>query len=174
MKEQFVIPAKLKTISIVLLAIGLLALILGLITLSDPQGEARFWSVLMFNGIFFMLIAVGALVVLCAATLAQGSWHIAYKRVIEAMVMALPVLGIVAFIVMMCVVWGDKYHIYEWVDKNLVANDHLLQKKSAFLNPAFYSILTIVTIGIWSLLGFRLRKLSLQEDLADKGKTKIL
>src|SRR5690625_215661 len=173
MKEQFIIPAKLRTISIILFVIGILALGIGIFTLNGDQGATRFWSVLMFNSIFFMLIALGALIVLCAATLAQGTWHIAYKRVIEAMVMALPVLGIVAFIVMMCVVWGDKYHIYEWVDKNLVANDHLLQKKSAFLNPTFYTILTIMTIGIWSLLGFRLRKLSLQEDLADKGTTKI-
>ncbi len=171
MKEQFVIPAKLKTISIVLLAIGLLALILGLITLSDPQGEARFWSVLMFNGIFFMLIAVGALVVLCAATLAQGSWHIAYKRVIEAMVMAIPVLGVVAFIIMMFVVWGDKSAVYEWVDKTLVSESHLLQKKSAFLNPGFYTFCTVVTIGLWAFFGYRLRRLSLKEDLADKGTT---
>ncbi len=173
MKEQFVIPAKLKTISIVLLAIGILALIIGLITLQGPDEDARFWAVLMFNGIFFMLIALGALIVLCAATLAQGSWHVAYKRVIEAMVMSLPVLGIVAFIIMMCVVWGDKSAIYEWVDKTLVSQDHLLQKKQPFLNPGFYTFCTVLTIGIWSFLGYRMRRLSLQEDLAEKGTTRI-
>ena len=173
MKEQFVIPGKVKTTSIVLLAIGILALIIGVFALNGEQADTRFWSVLLFNAVFFMLIVVGAFVVLCAATLAQGSWHIAYKRVMEAMVMAIPVMGAVAFVVMMCVVWGDKHGIYEWVDKTLVAHDHLLQKKATFLNPSFYTICTVLTIGLWSFLGFRMRRLSLQEDLATKGSTRI-
>lgn len=166
-------PAKLKTISIILLAIGVLALIGGLVFMGGDQGTARFWTVLLFNGIFFLLIAVGVLLVSCAATLAQGSWHIAYKRVMEAVTMAIPVLGVVAFVIMMCVVWGDKHAIYEWVDKTVVSNDKLLQKKSAFLNPAFYTILSAVTIGIWSFLAHRMRKLSLEEELAPPGSRKI-
>lgn len=173
MKEQFVMPAKLRTISIVLVAIGILALIGGVIALSGDQGTARFWTVLLFNGVFFLLIALGVLVVCCAATLAQGSWHIAYKRVMEAIFMAIPVLGIVAFIIMMCIVWGDKHQVYEWVDHNLVSHDKLLQKKSTFLNPAFYTILTVVTIGLWAFIGYRLRQLSLREDLAQTGTKKI-
>lgn len=173
MKEQFVTPAKLRTISIVLLAIGILALIGGIVALGGDAGIARFWTVLLFNGIFFLLICVGVLLVSCAATLAQGSWHIAYKRVIEAITMAIPVLGIVAFIIMMCVVWGDKHEVYEWVDKTIVSHDKLIQKKSAFLNPAFYTILTAVTIGLWSFFAYRLRRYSLQEDLAPTGSKKI-
>lgn len=173
MKEQFVLPAKLKTISLVLLGIGILALIIGIISLGGDPGVTRFWTVLLFNGVFFLLLCVGVLVVLCAATLAQGSWHIAYKRVIEAIVMAIPVFGVVAFIIMMCIVWGDKHTVYEWVDKTLVSQDKLLTKKSAFLNPSFYTLLSAVTIGLWALLGYRLRKLSLQEDLAPKGSKKI-
>src|SRR5699024_3382644 len=127
MKEQFSIPGKVKITSIVLTIIGLLALIIGIFSLNGDHGTARFWSVLMFNAIFFMLIIVGAIVVLAAATLAQGSWHIAYKRVIEAIIMALPVIGGLAFIIMMCVVWGDKSQVYAWVDKTLVSQDELLQ-----------------------------------------------
>lgn len=173
MKEQFVLPAKLKTISLVLLGIGILALIIGMISLSGDTGTTRFWTVLLFNGVFFLLLAVGVLVVLCAATLAQGSWHVAYKRVIEAIVMAIPVFGVLAFIIMMCIVWGDKHSVYEWVDKTLVSQDKLLTKKSTFLNPAFYTLLTIVTIGLWSFMGYKMRRLSLQEDLAPKGSRKI-
>lgn len=173
MKEQFVLPAKLKTISLVLLGIGILALIIGIISLNGDLGTTRFWTVLLFNGVFFLLLAVGVLVVLCAATLAQGSWHVAYKRVIEAIVMAIPVFGVLAFIIMMCIVWGDKHSVYEWVDKTLVSQDKLLTKKSTFLNPAFYTLLTIVTIGLWSFMGYKMRRLSLQEDLAPKGSRKI-
>lgn len=173
MKEQFSIPGKVRVTSIVLSIVGLLALIIGIFSLNGDQGNARFWGILLFNSVFFLLIVLGALVALCAATLAQGSWHVAYKRVIEAMVMAIPILGGIAFIVMMCVVWGDKYQVYEWVDKGIVSHDHLLQKKSTFLNPTFYTVLTFVTIGLWSFIGYKLRRFSIQEDLAETGSTKI-
>lgn len=173
MKEQFLIPGKVRTTSIVLTVIGLLVLIAGIFTLNGDHGIARFWGILMFNSIFFMLIVLGVLVALAAATLAQGSWHVAYKRVMEALIMALPVLGGLAFVIMMCVVWGDKTQIYEWLDKGLVANDELLTKKSAFLNPTFYTVLTFLTIGAWSLFGYRLRRLSIQEDMADVNSKKI-
>src|SRR5690625_1101925 len=173
MKEQFSIPGKVRVTSIVLSIIGLLALIIGIFSLNGDQGNARFWGILLFNSVFFLLIVLGALVALCAATLAQGSWHVAYKRVIEAMVMAIPVLGGIAFVIMMCVVWGDKSQVYEWVDKTVVSNDHLLQKKSTFLNPTFYAVLTFVTIGLWSFIGYKLRRFSIQEDLAEPGSTKI-
>lgn len=173
MKEQFVMPAKLRTISIVLLAIGILALIIGIFALGGPVNGTRFWIVLLFNAIFFLFMTLGSLIVLCAATLAQGSWHIAYRRVIEAVFMAMPVFAIIAFIIMMCIVWGDKSAIYQWADKTLVAHSKLLQKKSAFLNPSFYTILTVITLGMWTFFGFRIRRLSLKEDMAPAGTTKI-
>src|SRR5690242_8228565 len=123
MRDQFVLPAKLKNISFVLLGIGVLALLLGIFTLNGEQGAPRFWTVLLFDSVFFLLITVVLTLILCAATLAQASWHIAYIRVIEAITMALPVLGVIAFVVMMIVVWGDKHYIYEWVDKAAVAKD---------------------------------------------------
>lgn len=173
MKEQFILPAKLKTISVVLLGVGLLALIIGLITLTGGEGDSRFWTVLLFNSVFFLLVAVAVIVWFCAATLAQASWHIAYRRVMEAIMMAVPVLGVIAFVVMMCIVWGDKHAIYEWVDKNLVAHDHLLQKKKPFLNPGFFTVLSAATIAAWAFMAMRLRKVSLKQDLAPKGSTKL-
>lgn len=172
MKEQFIMPAKLKTISFVLLAIGIIALILGIFTLNGEHGTARFWAVLFFNTMFFLLIAVGVLVLLSAATLSQASWHIAYRRVIEAIVMAIPVLGIITFIIMMFIVWGDKHEVYEWVDKTLVSHDRLLQKKEPFLNPSFYTIVSAITIALWAFIGYRMRQLSKKEDLAPRGTTR--
>lgn len=173
MRDQFVLPAKMKNVSLVLLAIGVLSLLIGIFALNGEEGATRFWTVLLFNSIFFLLITVAMTFLISAATLAQGSWHIAYKRVMEAIMMAVPVLGAIAFVVMMIIVWGDKHFIYEWVDKQAVAQDHLLQVKRPFLNPGFFTFMTIITIGAWSFLGYRHRRLSLQEDLAPKGTKKI-
>ncbi|GAA4301407.1 quinol:cytochrome C oxidoreductase [Compostibacter hankyongensis] len=173
MREQFVLPAKLKNVSLVLLGVGVLALLIGIFALNGEEGARRFWGVLLFDSVFFLVVTAAMGLLLSAATLAAGSWHIAYRRVMESMVMALPVLGILAFIVLMIIVWGDKHFIYEWVDKHVVAEDPVLQKKSVFLNPGFFTLMTVLTIGLWSFLGYRLRRLSLQEDLAQPGTRKI-
>src|SRR5699024_12717826 len=93
MKEQFSIPGKVRVTSIVLSIIGLLALIIGIFSLNGDQGNARFWGILLFNSVFFLLIVLGALVALCSATLVQGSWHAAYNRLIEAVDMTIAVHG---------------------------------------------------------------------------------
>ncbi|MBK7692723.1 MAG: hypothetical protein IPJ31_16995 [Bacteroidetes bacterium] len=56
LNQEFKVPAKLKTTSMVLLGIGVVTLIAGVATmlLSKEQLEQnRFWSVLLQNSIFF-------------------------------------------------------------------------------------------------------------------------
>lgn len=173
MKEQFVLPGKLKNFSFAMLGIGILTILIGTFALVGDKGSTRFWSVLLFDSVFFLLICAATALLMSAATLAQGSWHIAYKRVMEAMMMSIPVLGLVAFIVMMCIVWGDKSSIYPWADAKIVSQDPVLIKKATFLNPSLFTYLSALTIGLWAFLGYHLRKISLREDSARKGTTKF-
>ncbi|WP_204318607.1 hypothetical protein, partial [Klebsiella aerogenes] len=62
------------------------------------------------------------------------------------------------------VVLGNKHHIYHWLDSDAVANDAMLKGKSGFLNPKFFIIWTTLTLGFWSLLGWRMRQLGREAD----------
>ena len=64
----------------------------------------------------------------------------------------------------MCIVFGHKSVIYEWVDKDVVAKDPVLKGKTGFLNPAFFTVCTILTIGLWTVLGIKMRRLSREID----------
>src|SRR3569623_1551981 len=64
----------------------------------------------------------------------------------------------------MYVVLGGKHHIYHWLDKESVAKDSILSGKSGFLNQTFFIIWTTLIIGLWSLLGWRMRQLSQEAD----------
>jgi hypothetical protein len=44
------------------------------------------------------------------------------------------------------------------------ANDPVLKGKSGFLNPTFFTIFTILTVGLWILLGKKMRSLSRSID----------
>ncbi|MHB1920755.1 MAG: quinol:cytochrome C oxidoreductase [Chitinophagaceae bacterium] len=172
MREQFVMPAKLKNLSYILLAVGVLSLVVGIFSLNGVEGTTRFWSVLVLNSILFLLIAVASTFMICAASLAQGCWHIAYRRVMEAISMSVPVLGVILFVVLMIVVFGHK-NVYSWAQPGVMEADKILKGKSAFLNTKFFTVMTLLTLVVWSSLGWYIRKLSLQEDLAPKGSTRI-
>ncbi|HVI48895.1 MAG TPA: hypothetical protein VM802_28770 [Chitinophaga sp.] len=163
MKDQFVVPARLKRTSFVLMGVGLLTLLIGLIAF---QGEnaTRFWAGLLQNSSFFLLITLASTFFIAATTLAHGGWQIAFRRVPEAISMAVPTLAAILFVVVMILVFGGKEHIYHWVNTHHVAEDKILTWKSAFLNKGFFTTATIITLALWVFFTLRLRKMSIEED----------
>src|SRR5204863_7011446 len=96
--EQFIIPKRYNNISIVLMAIGLLAIILLYIThgsKTDPREQARFWGSLLQNGVYFLLLVNTAMFFICATTLAWGGWQMSFRRVSEAISAVVPVIGVI-------------------------------------------------------------------------------
>jgi hypothetical protein len=167
MKDQFVVPAKLRTASFVLMGIGVLTLLIGLVALHGEHGSTRFWAGILQNSTFFLLVTLASTFFIAATTLAHGGWQIAFRRVPEAISMVVPVLGVLVLAVLLLIVFLGKEHIYHWVNTEHVKHDRILTWKSAFLNKGFYSIATIITIGLWAFFTVKLRNMSLQEDTWD-------
>ena len=166
-RTQFEIPGKMKTWSLSLIGIGLVALVIGLATKglsSDEHEQAHFWGTLMYNTIFWTMICNASMFFICATTLAMGGWEQTFRRVCEAISTMVPIFGSITFVVLLYVVLGNKHHIYHWLDSDAVANDSLLKGKSGFLNPKFFIIWTTLTLGFWSLLGWRMRQLGNEAD----------
>jgi hypothetical protein len=100
---------------------------------------------------------------ICVTTLAMGGWEISFRRVTEAISTMVPIFGAITFVVLLYVVLGHKHHIYHWLDSEAVAKDPILKGKAGFLNPTFFIIWTTLAIGFWSLLGWRMRKLTVKQ-----------
>ncbi|GGH81718.1 hypothetical protein HNQ91_005622 [Filimonas zeae] len=166
-RAQFEIPGKMKTWSIALIAIGILAFIIGLVTKAThgEHGKVEFIGTLMYNSIFFTLVCNASMFFICATTLAMGGWQIAFRRVPEAISTVVPWFGGITWLILFYVVVIDhNHHIYHWLDEKAVDGDNILRGKKGFLNPTFYLVWTTLAIGLWILLGRRMRKLSSQAD----------
>ncbi|MVT06927.1 quinol:cytochrome C oxidoreductase [Chitinophaga tropicalis] len=164
MKDQFVVPARLKRTSFVLMGIGLLTLLIGLFAFHGEHGSTRFWAGLLQNSTFFLLIVLASTFFIGATTLAHGGWQIGFRRVPEAISMAVPYLGAVLFVILMLIVFLEKEHIYHWINAHHVAEDPILSWKSAFLNKGMFTGFAAVTIGAWILFTIKLRRMSIEED----------
>jgi hypothetical protein len=157
-KEQFEIPGRFRNISLALMAVGIVSVIVGFFMYSHEP--ARFWATMLHNSVFFLLITNASMFFICATTLAMGSWQLAFRRVPEAISKCVIPLGIIALIVLFCIVFGGQTHVYHWLDNKAVQEDELLKGKSGFLSKGFFTVWTILSIGLWALLGHKMRQMS--------------
>lgn len=166
-KERFEIPKRYNNWSIALMAVGLLCIILLYIThgvKADPHEAAQFWASLLQNSIYFLLVTNAVMFFICATTLAWGGWQISFRRVSEAITTCVPIIGVISFVILMVLVFGNNHVLYIWADKNVVQTDAAINAKSGFLNKGFFTVMTIITIGGWWLLGRKIRQLSRSLD----------
>jgi hypothetical protein len=172
MNQSFELPGSYKKWTMGLIIVGAVALLYGFIMYHpfEHSGHGvntsgtRFWAVLLLNSVYWLLVVNAAMFFIGVTTLAMGGWQVALRRVPEAISSVVPVLGVIAFFILMAIVWGGHDDIYHWVNKETVASDKIIKGKSGFLNPAFFTIWSAITIGLWSFLGYKIRSLSLKSD----------
>ncbi len=165
-KEHFEIPEGYKRWSLGLIAVGVLSLIIGFFMYGNGNEaqQNRFWAALLQNSVYFLLVVNAAMFFFCASTLAMGGWQLAFRRVTEAISACVIPIGGICFLVLMIIVFGHKHGIYEWLDKDVVNKDEVLKGKSGFLNPTFFTFWTVLTIGLWTVLGIKMRSISREID----------
>lgn len=166
-KEQFIIPNRYRTLSLGLMAVGILSIIILLFThglSNDAHDQARFWASLLQNSVYFLLVVNSAIFFIAATTLAWGGWQMTFRRVPEAIAACVPVIGLITFVILMIIVFGGNHSIYHWTDAEHVKHDEVLLAKSGFLNKGFFTVWTIITIAGWSWLGAKLRRISREVD----------
>ncbi len=166
---MFTIDKKAKNFSMALMAIGLIALIVGFAT--DPH---RAWPSLLFNNYFFIGIAVFAVFFVALQYVAEAGWSITLKRVPEAIMSFLPITSVIMLVIMVASImhWN---HIYHWLADGVMdpASEHfdkIIAGKEAYLNATFFIIRTIIYLLGWNYFAKKLRQQSMLED-AEGGLT---
>ncbi len=171
MDNQYVTPGGYKKWSAGLMIVGLLTLVCGVIFLNPAAGShgenvnsTRFWAVMLQNSLFWLLLVNVSTFFIGITTLAMGGWQVAMRRVADAITSVVPVMGVLALVIILSIVFGHRTDIYPWLDKEMVAHDEVLKGKSGFLSPGVYAIASLLCIGLWVFVGKKLRDLSLESD----------
>lgn len=166
-RENYIVPKRFNTIAFTLMVIGLLTIV-GLYAThgskEDPIAQARFWGSLLQNSVYFLLVVNAAMFFICATTLAWGGWQMSFRRVAEAVSACVPVVGTICGVILLLICFGGNHEIFHWTDVEHVKHDKILSFKAGFLNKGFFAAMTVATIVLWSLLGWKMRKLSRSID----------
>ena len=78
---EFKFTGKAKTLSYVLMAVGLVSIILGFIT-DQSEHHQHWWANFLVNGFFFFSIGLGALFFYALQYAAEVGWSAQLKRIL--------------------------------------------------------------------------------------------
>ena len=150
-------------IPMIMIAIGIVAIIMGFMT-----DKTRAWAVLLQNNFYFTAIALAGTFFIAFNYAAQAGWAVGIKRVPEAMGGFLK-YGMTAMILIFVFGHHDLYHwthntVSQLSDPNNAAFDMVLAGKTGFLNIPFFMIRLVLYGVIWVSFTYFLRRHSLQED----------
>ncbi len=159
--ERFTFDSKIRNVLFGLMGLGLVCMILTFI-FDDPL-HTRFWTNFLHNSVFFTGIAFISTFILAAFITAWAGWYALIKRIWEAYALFL-IPGLILMAIVVVGLWGGFHHLYHWADAEAVGEDPILQGKSSFLNKGWYTIGTLIIVGIWIFFATKLRQLSLRED----------
>ncbi|HSR43516.1 MAG TPA: hypothetical protein VLL48_15115, partial [Longimicrobiales bacterium] len=136
-----------------LFAVGLLAFIVML--RRDP---ARAWGAYVANWLYFTSLALGAVIVMTAATVTKSKWNWSVRRVGLGFAAFLP-LSFLLFLPML----GIAAEFFPWVEE--MAHDPILQNKRAWLNLPFLYARDVLGLLVLFGLGIYLTYLNVRPDL---------
>ncbi len=161
MERQFVFTKKLKTISLVLILIGLITGVASFLV-----DKERAWSSLLLHNYFFLSLALGAAFWMSIQYITEAGWSAAFKRVPESMTNYL----LYGFVFMLIIVTLGLKVLYPWSDPVKHFGDeykfiaHHLHYKEAYLNATFFIVRLFVYFIVWYLAIKVLLNLSKKED----------
>jgi hypothetical protein len=154
MEERLKLPRLYILATVVMMLIGITALLIAF-----AGNPTRAWANYLVNNVYFVSLAVGAVLFLAIQRVSHSGWSAGFIRVPEAMGAFIPVAAVL-FLLMI----PGSHNLYHWSHADAVAHDPLLDHKSAYLNLSFWVIRMLVFFGLWILMYVLIRRLSLRED----------
>jgi hypothetical protein len=127
------VPRLLKTICVVLGALGIVVFLIGAFSGSD-----RVWRALLFNWLYFTTISSAGVMFVAVQRITTARWSRSVIRFLEGYVAFLPM----AFVLLLVILLG-RHHIFWW--SNVIPE---IAEKRAYLDPPFFFARTIIALGI--------------------------
>ncbi|AFY01300.1 hypothetical protein [Bdellovibrio bacteriovorus] len=136
--SKFEAPAKLKTLSFALIAIGLLTFVIGLM-----KNQDRLWTSYLVSYFYFSCLALSGLFWIVINNVAKAGWSVSIRRYAEATTSFLPAILIGGLVLLV----GFK-HLYPWANPEVVAENPVIAAKTGYLNMGGFVIrLFIFAVG---------------------------
>ncbi|KQN38195.1 quinol:cytochrome C oxidoreductase [Pedobacter sp. MC2016-05] len=166
--EQFEFTGKVKTLSIVGIILGAIAIGYGFT--GDKVMHERTFANLLLMGYYFACVCMSGMFFLAVQFVAQAGWSASILRVPQALAKTLPIASIILIVIISAGLYTHNlyhhWHADGLTDPNSPNYDSLIAGKAVFLNVPFFLGRMVVFLGVYSAFAISFTKLSYNEDLA--------
>ncbi|MFD1768574.1 quinol:cytochrome C oxidoreductase [Sphingobacterium suaedae] len=166
--EKFQFAGIAKILSLVGIAVGVIAIVIGLMS-SDHIMVERTYANLLLMGYYFTCVCAAGAFFVALQMVTQSAWSAGLLRIPQAMGSVLPIAALVLLVIVgLGLTSHNLYHHWNadgLTDPNSPHYDKLVAGKAAFLNVPAFLIRQILFMGSYSIFAFILAKLSYKEDL---------
>ncbi|HZH86316.1 MAG TPA: quinol:cytochrome C oxidoreductase [Brumimicrobium sp.] len=127
------------------------------------QMQNKPWAAVYVGCIFFMLVSLGVFTFHQIQYAASAGWSPVLFRVMEGLsTYLLP--GSILFFILLLISSAEINHLFIWMDESVVAEDPIIQGKTAYLNIPFFLIRAVIFLAGWNIFRYLSRKNSLALD----------
>lgn len=144
--------------------VGQIALALGIIGLILTAAgyfidKTQFYYSYLTAFVYWLSIALGGLFFTMLHHLVGAKWSVVLRRLAENIMICVPPM-----VIFVIPVLSGIRELFHWSQPEVVAQDHLLQSKAAYLNVPFFVVRAAIYFVVWIVLGRSLFRLSLLQD----------
>ena len=121
----------------------------------------QFYFSYLVGWTFCLTLALGALFFVLIQHLTKAMWSVVVRRIAESLLWTFPLLAVLGIPILL-----GMHDLYHWTHADVVAHDEILAGKSAYLNTPFFIGRLVFYFLMWSIIGYKLSRLSLDQDMA--------
>ena len=147
---------RFQSIGLAVGALGLIALLIGMFRSPKTGFESYLWAYIFWSG-----ITLGCLGVYLLHNVVGGNWGVVIRRFLESGVRTLPLILIGVIPVVVGMYLG---YLYIWTNPDYVNHAPSVAVKRGYLSPWFFVVRVIIYFSVWFIWGFRLLRLSDEQD----------
>ena len=122
-----------------------------------------FFHAYLVSFCFYLSISLGALFFVALQHASRAGWSVAVRRVAEIMAANTLVMAVLFLPILLPLLFGNTT-LYHWLDPAVVAEDHVLAGKSAYLNLPFFVVRAVAFFVVWGGLVWYFWRRSLEQD----------
>ncbi len=158
--EQAVIPPGHSWTRLPIIGAGCALLGAVACAILGPANPKQFFFSWLVSFLFFLSLALGALVFVLIQYAAQAGWGIVLRRIGETTFATLPLMA--ALFIPLVLGLRD---LYEWAVPGAAEHDALLRWKAPYLNVPFFLIRAVLSFGSWSFIALLYYRGSRRQDV---------
>lgn len=139
------------------LLVGAVGLVVSLVGWAIDAHQ--FYFSYLVGWTFCLTLALGALFFVLIQHLTKARWSTVVLRIAESLLWGFPILALLGIPILF-----GLHDLYHWTHEDVIETDPIIAGKTAYLNVPFFLARLVLYFAAWSLVGYKLYRLSLLQD----------